>query len=226
MSNRPQPPKRKKGGPDKLADSDARFLRYFFETGNATEAEARTTKSTMGRSAISSNAKRRMKKPAVKRKIAELRVELARRYQISSERVLAEYARLGFANMLDYIKVNEDGTAHLDLSKLTRDQAAAISEMTFETVLSSDPNALEAAGIKHGGDGRPPKVRVLKAKFRLHDKKGALSDLGKHLGMFKADNEQAGKAAGEAIAAVAGPRDLARAVLDILREAKLEGAEG
>ena len=105
MSNRPQPPKRKKGGPDKLADSDARFLRYFFETGNATEAEARTTKSTMGRSAISSNAKRRMKKPTVKRKIAELRVELARRYQISSERVTRRPASRDLARaVLDILR--------------------------------------------------------------------------------------------------------------------------
>lgn len=197
----------------------------YIETGSMSDAFRKAyPKSKLKGDALNSSAKKIFRRAPVRLLHDSLQKKHLDRHQVTIDRIVAEYAKLGFANMLDYVKINEDGSAHCDLSKLTRDQAAAISEMTFETVLSSDPAALEAAGVEHDGEGPPPKVHVLKTKFKLHDKKGSLQDLGKHLGMFKADNEQAGKAAGEAMATA--PRDLARAVLDILREAKVEGAKG
>ena len=88
---------------------------------------------------------------------------------ISVERVLAEYAKLGFVNMADFIEVQRDGTAYCDLSRLTRDQAAAIQEINTEEYVEGK-----------GEDSRP----VRKVKIKLHDKKGSLDSIARHLQMF------------------------------------------
>jgi hypothetical protein len=86
-----------------------------------------------------------------------LRTLHQKRHEITIDRVKEEFARLAFSNMLDFVTLQADGTARLDLSKISREQAAAIQEMTFETVLSPDPEAVEAAGLKHDGDGKLPR---------------------------------------------------------------------
>lgn len=88
---------------------------------------------------------------------------------LTKEAVLSELAKIGFANMLDYVRIGEDGDAYIDLSRLTHETAAAIAELTVEDFK----------------DGRGEGARdVRRVKFKLHDKKGALVDIGKHLGMF------------------------------------------
>ncbi len=91
------------------------------------------------------------------------------RLALSKERVLAELAKIGFANMMDYMKIGPSGDPVLDYSALTRDQAAALIEVTVEDFK----------------DGRGDDARdVRRVKFKLADKKGALIDLGKELGLF------------------------------------------
>ena len=88
---------------------------------------------------------------------------------ITKESILAELAKIGFANMLDYINVAENGDATVNLSKLDRDKAACIQEVTTEHYMEGE-----------GEDAKPMK----RIKFKLMDKKGALVDMGKHIGMF------------------------------------------
>jgi len=100
---------------------------------------------------------------------------------ITKARVLEEYAKLGFANMLDYMRVGHDGDPVLDFSALTRDQAAALVEVTVEDFK----------------DGRGEDARdVRRVKFKLGDKKGALDSIAKHLGMFIEKHEHTGKDGG------------------------------
>jgi phage terminase small subunit len=89
---------------------------------------------------------------------------------ISSERVLRELALLGFANMMDYMTVTVDGQAYVDLSNLTRDQAAAIQEIKVDET--------------GGGSGDNKREAVQRTTFRLANKKDALELLGKHLELF------------------------------------------
>jgi len=94
----------------------------------------------------------------------------AKRTEITQDMVVKELARLGFNNMLDYIQVTPGGDAYIDLSKLTRDQAAAITEITVDEY----------------AEGRGDEARLVKkVKIKLADKKGPLELLGKHLGMFR-----------------------------------------
>jgi phage terminase small subunit len=117
----------------------------------------------------------------VSARIAELKGIAAQASTIEATRVLHELAKLAFANMADYMRVGPDGDPVLDFSKLTRDQAAALVEVTVEDFL----------------DGRGENARqVRRVKFKLADKRAALVDLGKHLGLFKDRVEHTGKDGG------------------------------
>ena len=96
---------------------------------------------------------------------------------ITKAEVLIELSKLARSNMLDYMTVQSDGYAYVDLSRLTRDQAAAIQEVTVEE-------------YKEGGgeDARD----VKRVKFKLADKRAALVDIGRHFGMF-IDKKEVGK---------------------------------
>lgn len=112
-----------------------------------------------------------LQKERVRARILQLMQERSQRTQIDADSVLLELAKIGFANMLDYVIVRKDGMAYVDLSRLTRDQAAAIQEVTVDVL---------AVEEEPGGD----KVPVKRVKFKLSDKTRALELIGKHLGMF------------------------------------------
>lgn len=96
---------------------------------------------------------------------------------VTRTRIVDELARVAFANMLDYVTPQADGTAYVDLSKLTREQAAAIGEIITEEYT----------------EGRGESARaVQRVKFKLADKLSALEKLGKTLGMFKDRYEHSG----------------------------------
>lgn len=103
---------------------------------------------------------------------------------ITKERVLSELAALGFSNMMDYLRPTSDGLMVLDLSALTRDQAAAIQEITIDQVKLPDAD--------ENGDT----VRASRVKFKLADKRAPLVDIGRHFGMFKEKLELTGKGGG------------------------------
>ncbi len=109
--------------------------------------------------------------------------------EITAERVLQEIGLLAFANMSDYIEIH-DGEAHVDLSALTREQAAAIAEITVD----------ESAG--GGGDG--VRERIKRTRFKLADKGLNLERLGRHLKLFTDKVEHS--ASDSLAAAIAGAR--------------------
>lgn len=114
-------------------------------------------------------------------RVEELLTRAAARVEITKSRVLEELGKIGFSNMLDYMRPGPDGDPTLDFSNLTRDQAAALVEVTVEDFK----------------DGRGEDVRdVRRVKFKLSDKRAALVDIGKHLGMFVDRTEHTGKDGG------------------------------
>ena len=69
--------------------------------------------------------------------------------------------------MLDYMRVGSSGDPVLDFSNLTREQAAALTEVMVDDYL----------------DGRGEEAReVRKVKFKLADKRAALMDIAKLFG--------------------------------------------
>lgn len=117
-------------------------------------------------------------KPHVFAAIEGRRKALQAETEVTQERIIAELAKIGFANMADYMKADEEGDPHLDFSSLSRDQAAALSEVTVDE-------------FKEGKDKAARTVR--RVKFKLADKRQALCDMGKYLGMFTDRVQPVGK---------------------------------
>src|SRR5437870_2333711 len=95
---------------------------------------------------------------------------------ISKKRVLEELAKIAFANMADFMTVGASGELVLNWRNLTRNQAAALQEVTVDEY------------IEGRGDKARPASRV---KFKLAPKQPALEKIGVELGMFvtRADNK-------------------------------------
>jgi phage terminase small subunit len=167
---------------DDLTPKQEAFAKAYVETGNASEAYRRAYDAEdMKPDVINVKACELLKHGKVSVRVEELQLALQKRHDITMDKVVQELAKIGFSNMLDYMKVQEDGSAYVDLSQLTRDQAAAIGEVTSETYYEKD-----------GEDSIP----VKRTKLKLNDKRAALVDLGKHLGMFKDTVELTGKGGG------------------------------
>ena len=137
-----------------------------------------------------------------------MQAESVQRHNVTVDRVVGELAKLGFSNMEDYMQIGDDGVPRLDFTKLTRDKAAAISEMTVEEFTARG----DAESGKEG-------LGVRKVRFKLHDKRGALVDLGKHLGMFKDIVEHTGKNGGPIETAVVNDIEAARRIAYALGKA-------
>jgi hypothetical protein len=90
--------------------------------------------------------------------------ELQATLRIQQERVLRELRNVGYANMADFVTFGPHGVTLKNSSDLTRDQLAAVSQVT-ETV------------TQHGGT----------KTIKLHDKVGALGKLGDNVRLFDED---------------------------------------
>jgi phage terminase small subunit len=199
-----------------LTPKQEAFAQAYVETGSPAESyRAAYDASAMQLMTIRVKASELLAHPMVAARVKELRAArqalLDDRFIAMKERVIHEYARIAFANMLDYVTVQDDGTAYVDLSAISREEAAAIGSVEVEEYTEG-----------RGEDGRP----VKRVKFKLLDKRGALADLGKHLGMFTDKVEHTGKDGAPLLPEnSASPRDLARAIMDIFRSAATENKD-
>ena len=105
----------------------------------------------------------------IQAQIRRLMAARTERVEVTADRVVDELAAIGFANVLDYIRVDGEGSVAVDLSATTRAQAAAIKDVSSETLMQGQ-----------GDDARP----ILKSNLKLTDKIPALTLLGKHVGLF------------------------------------------
>ena len=161
-----------------LTNKQKAFVEEYLVDLNATQAAIRAGYSAKTADRIGPEL---LGKTWVAEAIQEAMAARSERTEITSDMVLRELAKLGFANMADYMKCTSDGDPYLDFSQLTRDQAAALVEVTVEDFV----------------DGRGEDARsVRKVKFKLADKRAALVDIGKHLNMFVERKEITGKDGG------------------------------
>ena len=122
---------------------------------------------TKSKEAARASGVRLAKHPEIQEALARARDEKARiqaeatklaieRSAITMERVAVELGRIGFANMMDYMRVDQGGNPIIDFGNLTREQAAAITALHV---------------TNDGG-----------VRFTLGDKRAALMDIAKLFG--------------------------------------------
>jgi phage terminase small subunit len=161
----------------RLTARQAKFLEiYPSNGGNGADAYRRAYNSSMSPARCGQEAHRLLKNPKIAPIIAKAdeRVEYAieramETYAVSRERNVAELARMAYANVADYTRL--DGTERVtDLSQATRDQLAAVQEITVDEL----------------ADGRR-RIRV-----KLHDKKAAIAELN-HMNGWVIERQEVGK---------------------------------
>jgi phage terminase small subunit len=100
----------------------------------------------------------------VSKAIVKGKQALAEKAGVTAKKVIAEMARIGFANMQDYLDLSDPENPTIDLSKITPEQASVIAE-----------TRVERKGLQR------------RVTIKLHDKLNALVNLGKHLDYSKND---------------------------------------
>lgn len=114
---------------------------------------------------IRSNASTALKtNQNIRKRLAYKRAQLAKRNEITQERIVKEFAKVGFANIADFY---DDKDKLKPLNGISRANLAAVSSIEQEQ-----------------------KGRKTTTKVKLHSKLQALDALGKHLGLYELDNEQ------------------------------------
>lgn len=159
-------------GIPKLTEKQRRFCLEFIVDGNGTQAAIRAGYSKRTSKTIASE---NLTKPIVIDYLNKLRNESAERNKIKPDDIIQELKALGFWNMQDFV---DEGNQIKDLTKLPRELTKSVVGIKVKQTYLPNPD----------GDG-PPIVEVT-TELKMVDKRGALVDLGKHLGIFEKDNRQ------------------------------------
>ncbi len=173
-SNAPTPLK----DDDGLSIREAAFVRIVISQGAKQHLQRAAVEAGYPPRSAHVTASRLIRLPKIQAALKKERERLLERYSVTPEKIVGEFAKLGFSNILDYVRITDNGLAEIDLSKATRDEMAAISEITSDqyTVSEMDGN----------GDGDDVVQRpVIKTKLKLSDKRAALVDLAKIAGIYK-----------------------------------------
>ena len=167
----------------------------------------RSVYSKAGAKGAANGFSRLISDPAFAARVAELEALLADKAAavglMAAKEVLAELSAIGPANMADYMTIGTDGDLRLHFHKLTRAQTAALAEVTV---------------VAYAEGGSEDAQKVKKVRFKLHDKRSALVDLGRHYGLFKDRLEHTAKD-GSASMPEMTENEIARRIAYVLAEA-------
>jgi len=103
----------------------------------------------------------------VRARVADLGAKSAAANEVTQERIVRELARVAFGDRRRLMSWGPGGVRLLDSDGIDEGDAAAVAEVSETTT-------------KDGGS----------IKLKTHDKVKALELLGRHVGMFEADNKQ------------------------------------
>lgn len=174
-----------------LTDKQQRFVEEYLIDCNATQAAIRAGYSAK---TAEQQGSRLLRNVQVRAAVDAGREATSEKLEITKERVLGELAKIGFS---DIRKMFGPGGHLLPIDALDDDAAAALS--SIEVVTRKVPGG-EEAEVEHV------------AKIKVWDKRAALVDIGKHLGMFVEKHEHTGKDGGPIETVEMSDRDTAKAI--------------
>jgi phage terminase small subunit len=164
---------------EELTDKQRMFIEEYLIDLNATQAAIRAGYSEDTARQIASE---NLSKPYIQEAIQEAKQERIERTKITQDKVLQELAKIGFANIKDYLSVEDfeieagfelDENGQPDKSKPIKKLVRGVK--IFETEQLDDDKASAISEIRQTKTG---------ISLKLHDKIKALEDIGRHLGMF------------------------------------------
>jgi len=119
---------------------------------------------------VTDNPQKMFNKPNVAAEVRRRREIMARRAEVTEERIVAEYARIAFGSIAKFKKVDFNGGLYWDFTGATEEDLELIEAMDTETYV----------------DGRGEESRIVKKlKIKPYPKLQALDALARHLGLFK-----------------------------------------
>ena len=155
-----------------LSPKQKRLVAEYLVDLNATQASIRAGYS-LRRAA--QNGYELLRKGPVAQAVAARQAELADRIGVTVERIVTELARIGFSDIRDVVQWRSVPTASDADDGGTNARVINVVEVRSADELSPQAAAAIAElSLQPSGAFR----------LRLHDKRAALVDLGKHLGMF------------------------------------------
>lgn len=165
---------------DKLTIKQEKYAQGLFAGLSQREAYKQSYDcANMKDNTIDARASELAKDSKITVRLEELQNEFKERNMVTVERVLQEYARLGF---FDPRKLFNDDGKPKDISELDDDTAAALAGLeVFE---------------EYDGRGDDRVFVGYTKKYKIADKKGALDSMARHLGMFVERHEVTGKGGG------------------------------
>lgn len=163
-----------------LTNKQRRFVDEYLVDLNATQAAIRAGYSKKTAASI---GQENLRKPDIAKAIQEAQAARSKRTEITQDRVLKELAKIGFA---DIRKAVRWGGTQVEAGEDDDGNQMMVAYHGLVLVAADDIDDDTAAAIAEVSEGR----EGLKVKF--HDKRGALVDIGRHLGMFKDKVEYSG----------------------------------
>lgn len=116
-------------------------------------------------------------KPHIKDRIEQIQAEIREKTGIDEHSVIVELASLGFWTIKDFL--NKDGSvrnlATMQKNKLKPVAGIKVTERIIKTEDTEKGTVTE---------------KIITTELKLSDKRAALGDLGRHLGIFAEDNKQ------------------------------------
>lgn len=181
---------RKAASGSKLTPKQAVFVDEYLLDLNATQAAIRAGYSADSAASI---GEENLKKPEIAAAVRRAMDNRAERTRIAQDRVVEELKAIGFAKITDVINWKTYDLADIEKQSVQAKQewdedgeegvgdaipiGVFFTDVKFRDSAELPPNIAAAiAGVKKDAQG--------KLSISMHDKKGALVTLGRHLGMF------------------------------------------
>jgi phage terminase small subunit len=149
-------------GPYGLTDKQWLFVQEYLTNFNATQAAIRAGYSARNAGKIGPGL---LGESRIQVALQTEAAKLLDRYEVTPEKVVREYARLGFSDARHYAEWDADGVTLKASTELSDDAAAAIAEISEE-------------------QRRFGESTVRNLKLKLHSKVDGLNGLAKYLDLF------------------------------------------
>ena len=156
-----------------MTDKQTLFAEKWLTYRNGTRAYIEAGYSCKNSEVAAVEAVKLLRHPKVSVYIAIRRAQIAIHNQLDLDDCLGVLADIINSNPMDYITLNEEGEAEVDMKKMTREKARAVKSVVTETSYIG-------------------KVKKVQTKLVFYDRDKAAVDYGKHLGGFTSKVELSG----------------------------------